>query len=93
MLEGFIEIEVTEKDDLGLMETNSRASKSKNKKGKKAAAAKRKTAQKQRYVFVRGVTETKTYQDYFDPGPDVEKRILKLAELVRDRPRNSVPSV
>ena len=33
-MEGFIEIEVTEKDDLGLMETNSRAGKSKNKKGK-----------------------------------------------------------
>ena len=80
---GFIELQVTEQDDLGLMETSSRAAKNKNKKGKKTTPPKRKTAQKQRYVFVPQIIKTKVYQDYFDPRPEVEKRILKLADLVR----------
>ena len=63
------------------METNTRASKSKNKKGSKSKQARRKTMQKSRYIFVREIKKTQEYKDYFNPNPEVEKRILGLDDL------------
>ncbi|KAF7792377.1 hypothetical protein EIP86_003414 [Pleurotus ostreatoroseus] len=78
---GFIALESKEQDDLGIMETNTRASKSKNKKGSKSKQARRKTMQKSRYIFVREIKKTQEYKDYFNPNPEVEKRILGLDDL------------
>ncbi|KAJ3558173.1 hypothetical protein NM688_g1079 [Phlebia brevispora] len=79
--EGFIALENREQDDLGMMETTTYSSKSKNKKGTRSRPTRRKTTHKPRYVFVRTIINTQEYQDYFNPSPDVEKRILGLAEL------------
>lgn len=67
-----------EQDDLGLMETSTRSAKNKSKKPKN----RRNPARKSRYKFVNSVVHTKGYQDYFDPSPEVEKRVLSLADLV-----------
>ncbi|KIP10850.1 hypothetical protein PHLGIDRAFT_64843 [Phlebiopsis gigantea 11061_1 CR5-6] len=44
--------------------------------------ARRRTAQKHKYIFNRGIIQDETYQDYFNPDPEVEKRLLGLEELV-----------
>lgn len=44
--------------------------------------ARRRTAQKHKYIFNRGIIQDETYQDYFNPDPEVEKRLLELEELV-----------
>lgn len=62
------------------METNTRALRSKNKKGSRKPAQ-RKTMQKAHYVFVRESLKTQEYQDYFDPNPVVERRLLDLDDL------------
>ena len=38
--------------------------------------------QKQKYVFVRKIMRERKYKDYFDPDPEVEKRLLGLEDLV-----------
>ena len=61
------------------METRTRNAKNK-KKGTKSNS-RRRTTLKQRYVFVPSVVSTPIYQDYFNPVPEVEKRVLSLADL------------
>lgn len=39
--------------------------------------------QKPRYVFVRKIMKEHKYKDYFDPDPEVEKKLLGLEDLVR----------
>nr|QHB50184.1 meiosis-specific protein hop1 [Sparassis latifolia] len=82
--EGFIAKETIEVDDLGLMETSTRTAKGKQ-KGKAGAktrqSQRRKTMQKPKYVFVRATTKGQAYDDYFNPDPEVEKRLLGLSNL------------
>ena len=73
-------MEVEEQDDLGLLETKSRQRKSKGKPTKKPP--RRKTGQKQTYVFVRSMIKSQEYKDYFNPNSETEKRLLGLADLV-----------
>lgn len=40
--------------------------------------------QKPLYVFVGASTLSQAYKDYFDPDPEVEKRVLGLSDLVGD---------
>ncbi|KZT26606.1 hypothetical protein NEOLEDRAFT_1062776 [Neolentinus lepideus HHB14362 ss-1] len=79
-VEGFIEEVSSETDDVGLLDARGRAAKKKA-KGKQP---KRKNLQKKSYRFVRASKRGTAYQDYFNPDPDVEKRILGLSELVRN---------
>ncbi|EIW60264.1 uncharacterized protein TRAVEDRAFT_119861 [Trametes versicolor FP-101664 SS1] len=82
--EGFIAQEVREADESGFMETTSLASKKKTKKvnAKTKAAQRRKVLQKPVYVFVQAIKSEQAYQDYFNPDPEVEKRLLGLSDLV-----------
>lgn len=66
------------------METTSLASKKKTKKvnAKTKAAQRRKVLQKPVYVFVQAIKGEEAYQDYFNPDPEVEKRLLGLSDLV-----------
>ena len=61
---------------------------SKSSKGKstRKQPARRRTMQKQKYIFNQQILEEKAYQDYFDPDPEVEKRLLGLDELVCETP-------
>lgn len=81
---GFIAQEVREADESGFMETTSLASKKKTKKvnAKTKAAQRRKVLQKPVYVFVQAIKSEQAYQDYFNPDPEVEKRLLGLSDLV-----------
>ncbi|KAH9843171.1 HORMA-domain-containing protein [Rhodofomes roseus] len=45
----------------------------------------RKTMQKPRYVFVSASTRSQAYKDYFDPDPEVEKKVLGLSDLQESR--------
>ncbi len=42
----------------------------------------RKNLQKPVYVFVQNVKNEDFYKDYFNPDPEVEKRLLGLSDLV-----------
>ncbi|KAI0333593.1 HORMA-domain-containing protein [Cubamyces sp. BRFM 1775] len=86
--EGFIAQEVREADDSGFMETKSLATKKKSKarggvKGK--VAQRRKNLQKAIYVFVQAIKNEEAYKDYFNPDPEVEKRLLGLSDLKPER--------
>ncbi|OJT02518.1 hypothetical protein TRAPUB_6935 [Trametes pubescens] len=85
--EGFIAQEVRETDETGFMETTSLASKKKTKKvnAKTKAAQRRKLLQKPVYVFVQAIKSEEAYQDYFNPDPEVEKRLLGLSDLKPER--------
>ena len=50
----------------------------------KSRQPRRKTMQKPLYVFVGASTLSQAYKDYFDPGPEVEKKVLGLSDLVSD---------
>ncbi|THH00777.1 hypothetical protein EW026_g1803 [Hermanssonia centrifuga] len=78
-----IVLETPESDDLGIMETQTRTTRTNKIKAavKTKPPPRRKSTRKQRYVFVSSILKTKTYQDYFDPSPEVEKRLLSLADL------------
>ncbi len=84
---GFIAQETREADDSGFMETTSLVTKRKGRGGK--ANLKTKTAQRRRnlqkavYLFVQAVKNEDVYKDYFNPDPEVEKRLLELSDLVR----------
>ncbi|EPQ57954.1 hypothetical protein GLOTRDRAFT_103922 [Gloeophyllum trabeum ATCC 11539] len=81
--EGFIEQVPIEIDDIGLLDTRSRAAKAKA-KGKQP---KRKNLQKKSYRFVRASKRCTAYLDYFNPDVDVEKRILGFPlELPKSAP-------
>ncbi|KAI0699230.1 HORMA domain-containing protein [Cytidiella melzeri] len=82
--EGFIALETQGQADLGIVETKTRPQKTKAKTTKKAP--RRKTAQKQRYVFIRSTLTSQEYKDYFDPNSEAEKRLLGLADLNPKRP-------
>ena len=62
------------------MESKTRQQKGKGKSVKKPP--RRKTGQKQTYVFVRSMIKTQEYKDYFNPNSEAEKRLLGLADLV-----------
>ncbi|PCH37883.1 hypothetical protein WOLCODRAFT_96043 [Wolfiporia cocos MD-104 SS10] len=80
---GFIATETKEVDALGLMETTTRDTRSKSKgKNAKTKQPRRKILQKPKYVFVKAAKTTQAYEDYFNPDPEVEKRVLRLSELV-----------
>ena len=68
------------------METTSLSSKRKGKGGKAGAKTKasqrRKNLQKPIYVFVQTIKNEDVYKDYFNPDPEVEKRLLGLSDLV-----------
>ncbi|KAH9901464.1 HORMA domain-containing protein [Cubamyces lactineus] len=82
--EGFIAQEICEADESGFMETKSLATKRKP-KGKGGAkgkvAQRRKKLQKAIYVFVQAIKNEEAYKDYFNPDPEVEKRLLGLSDL------------
>ena len=82
ILLGFISLENV---DGALEETANTSKSSKSRKGKsqQKRAPRRRTMQKQRYVFNRQIIEERVYKDYFDYSPEVEKRLLGLEELVR----------
>ena len=50
----------------------------------KGRQPRRKTMQKPLYAFVGASTLSQAYKDYFDPGPEVEKKVLGLSDLVSD---------
>ncbi|KAG5645567.1 hypothetical protein DXG03_005705 [Asterophora parasitica] len=78
---GFMIEQTTTLDDLGFPQVRS---KSHNKGGRKIKQPKsRKNVQKTKYVFNREAMQSAQYLDYFNPDPNVEARILKIAELVR----------
>ncbi|KAI0664727.1 HORMA domain-containing protein [Cubamyces menziesii] len=86
--EGFIAQETSEADESGFMETKSLATKRKP-KGKGGAkgkvAQRRKNLQKAVYVFVQAIKNEEVYKDYFNPDPEVEKRLLGLSDLKPER--------
>ncbi|OSD08508.1 DNA-binding protein [Trametes coccinea BRFM310] len=86
--EGFIAQNIRETDESGFLETTTRASKRKARskattKGK--AGQNRKTLQKPVYVFVQAIKNDDVYKDYFNPEPEVEKRLLGLSDLKPER--------
>lgn len=83
---------MTTLDDLGFAHTRPRST-AKGKKTKGAAAARpRKNMQKEKYVFNRVSTKSAAYADYFNPDPEVERRLLGLSEMVRSFFRLFPPS-
>ena len=50
----------------------------------KGRQPRRKTMQKPLYALVGASTLSQAYKDYFDPDPEVEKRVLGLSDLVSD---------
>ncbi|KAI0780584.1 HORMA domain-containing protein [Trametes elegans] len=86
--EGFIAQKILEPDDSGFMDTTSLASKRKGKgkaNAKNRTALRRKNLQKPLYVFVHSIKNEEIYKDYFNPDPDVEKRLLGLSDLKPER--------
>ena len=72
------------------METTELSSKRKtrgkgNAKTKAKAASRRKNMQKPVYVFVQAMKNDGIYKDYFNPEAAVERRLLRLDDLVRTR--------
>lgn len=49
----------------------------------RGTSRRRSMQQRTRYAFVSASKKTALYRDYFTPTPDVEKRILKLADMVK----------
>ncbi|KAF7295596.1 HORMA domain-containing protein [Mycena indigotica] len=77
--EGFIVENTLEMDDLGFLETRSKATKAKSKsKGKQTKQ--RKNVQKAKYTFNRACLSTSEFKDYFDPT--IESRLLDLPQKV-----------
>lgn len=78
-------METRDVDGIGFLETVSTKGKG-NKKGKNkarhTASSRRKAMQKPKYVFVQAIKNDAVYKDYFNADPDVEKKMLKLSELV-----------
>ncbi|OCH86897.1 hypothetical protein OBBRIDRAFT_782465 [Obba rivulosa] len=83
--EGFIVIETKELDELGLIETTTHITRKKGKGNvnpKKRQSHRRKPLQKPKYIFNVASTQSDAYRDYFNPDPEVEKRLLALSEMV-----------
>jgi hypothetical protein len=80
---GFIAVETTVTDELGLLSTRVRSAKGKTKaKGKSKKT--RKEIQKAKYYFVESSKRTAAYADYFNPDVDIERRMMGLSEAVND---------
>ncbi|KAK1227809.1 hypothetical protein PQX77_009184 [Marasmius sp. AFHP31] len=73
--EGFIVEQSTTINDIGLVETRTRA---KNKG--KSKQAQRRNVQKPKYTFNRQSVKTHAYQDYFNPDREVESRLLDIPQ-------------
>ncbi|KAG5638989.1 hypothetical protein H0H81_008210 [Sphagnurus paluster] len=74
--EGFIVGQSTALDDLGFPTVHDKTKKSKAQQPKN-----RKNVQRTKFMFNRAVLQTTQYQDYFDPDPQVEARIIGISEL------------
>lgn len=83
---GFIGQENREVDDTGFIETKTVSSKRKGRSGKPnpnpRTGLRRRKLQKPVYVFVETIKDEEVYKDYFNPDPEVEKRLLGLSDLV-----------
>ncbi|KAI0373008.1 hypothetical protein BV20DRAFT_938979 [Pilatotrama ljubarskyi] len=92
--EGFIAQQNREGDEAGFMETTSLATKRKTKKAtsKVKASQRRRNMQKPVYVFVQAIKNDEVYKDYFNPDPEVEKRLLGLSDLVGIEESEPVPA-
>lgn len=81
--EGFIATESAVTDSLGTTREIS------TKKGKKQARGEAKKTQKElqrtKYVFLHASKRGKAYNDYFNPDPQIENRLMGLADKVRAR--------
>ncbi|KAH8117033.1 DNA-binding protein [Phellopilus nigrolimitatus] len=74
---GFITLEVTETDKLGLIETRSRTTRSAAKKKVKSSK------QVHKYIFDKATVNTAAYKDYFNPDSEAEKTMLGLKNMGR----------
>jgi meiosis-specific protein HOP1 len=80
-MSGFVATETKTTDEVGFLETSTRAVKGKSKaKGKQANQ--RKNLQKTKYLFNKASKRTSAYKDYFNPDQVVENRLLGLSDLV-----------
>ena len=74
---GFISDQCTVVDEFDLTGRNTR-----NKTKTNAKAAKKKKVQKPIFAFNRAIKSSQVYLDYFNPDPEVESRLMALADLV-----------
>ncbi|KAF8743650.1 hypothetical protein AX14_001704 [Amanita brunnescens Koide BX004] len=74
--EGFISDQCTVVDEFDLTGRNTR-----NKTKTNAKAAKKKKVQKPIFAFNRAIKSSQVYLDYFNPDPEVESRLMALADL------------
>ena len=85
---GFIAQENRELDESGMLATTTVTSKRRGRgrggktNPKPRAGLRRKNLQKPVYVFVQNIKHEDIYKDYFNPYPEVEKRLLGLSDLV-----------
>ena len=70
-------LEITESDNLGMVETKTRVPRSNAKKKVKSSK------QVQKYVFNDICVHSALYKDYFSPDSDAEKTMLGLKKMVR----------
>jgi hypothetical protein len=78
---GFIAVESTVCDELGVGVTRSHAKK--GKKSAKTKTKKQKELQKTKYVFLAKSKRSKAYSDYFNPLREVENCLMGLSDAVR----------
>lgn len=85
---GFIAQENRELDESGMLATTTVTSKRRGRgrggktNPKPRTGLRRKNLQKAVYVFVQNIKNEDIYKDYFNPDPEVEKRLLGLSDLV-----------
>ncbi|KAM5531726.1 hypothetical protein V8D89_014575 [Ganoderma adspersum] len=89
--EGFIAQESRELDESGMLATTTVTSKRRGRgrggktNPKPRTGLRRKNLQKAVYVFVQNIKNEDVYKDYFNPDPEVEKRLLGLSDLKPER--------
>ncbi|KAK7687094.1 hypothetical protein QCA50_009595 [Cerrena zonata] len=81
--EGFIEQEVMQTEEF--LETTTRKTRGKGKGAKPKQATRGKSFQKSKYSFQYSMKSNKKYREYFSPTPEVERKVLGLADLKPDR--------
>ncbi|KAJ7161498.1 HORMA domain-containing protein [Mycena crocata] len=92
--EGFVVEQSTEIDDIGFAQTRSKTVRGKS-KAKSKQPKQRKNVQKSKYAFNRASLSSVEYSDYFNPDPEVEKRMLGFPQTkanVKSRPNDIDPS-
>ena len=80
---GFIEqdtVQTTEESPF--LETTTRKTRAKARGAKSKQAVRGKSFQKSKYTFRYSMKTSKKYRDYFTPTPEVERKVLGLADLV-----------